>query len=232
LFSLAIALNNAIRSAYEAIRCWWQWGCVWISKSIQQELQIVADLLLEPEYSPIWSRYIGLLIPREATHTILSDASFAGIGGWSPDFKIQWRITRADLVLLGFKMKHINKYKQEPLDAKTDGLHINPLEFLAAIINLWLVLKLVQQLPPLLTGYIIDLLSDNTSVLSWMHLTAQTRDPRLQPLARFMSTLLVMAGRHLTRVQPNHIPGDDNFEADTLSQSENGQIPLWEHTIS
>jgi hypothetical protein len=231
-FSLAIALNQAVRSAYEAIRRWWQRGRVWVSKSIQQELRLVAAFLLEPEYSPLWSRYIGLLVPREATHTILSDASYAGIGGWSPDFLIQWRITRADLVLLGFKMKHINKYKQEPLDATTDGLHINPLEFLAAIINLWLVLKLVQKLPPLLTGYIIDLLSDNTSALSWMHLTAQTRDPRLQPLARFTSTLLVMASRYLTRVQPNHIPGDDNFEADTLSRSENGQVPSWERVIS
>jgi hypothetical protein len=62
-------------------------------------------------------------------------------------------------------MKHINKYKQEPLDAKTNSLNINPLEYLAAIINLWLVLKLVMRLPPLLMGYIVDLLSDNTSAL-------------------------------------------------------------------
>jgi hypothetical protein len=94
-----------------------------------------------------------------------------------------------DLVVLGFNMKQIDKYKQEPLDATTEGLHINPLEFLAAIINLWLVLKLVVQLPANPIGYIIDLLSDNTSTLSWMQLTAQTRDPRLQPLARIISTI-------------------------------------------
>jgi hypothetical protein len=41
-FSLAIALNQAVRSAYEAIRRWWQRGRVWISKSIQQELHMVA----------------------------------------------------------------------------------------------------------------------------------------------------------------------------------------------
>jgi hypothetical protein len=114
-------------------------------------------------------------------------------------------------------MKHINKYKQEPLDASTEGLHINPLEFLVTIINLWLVLKLVMQLPANPTGYIMDPLSDNTSALVWMRLTAQTRDPRLQPLARLTSTMLVMTSRYLTRVQPKHNPGDDNFEADTLS---------------
>jgi hypothetical protein len=54
----------------------------------------------------------------------------------------------------------------------------------------------------------------------------------LQPLARFPSTLLVIASRHLTRVQPKHIPGDDNIEADFLSRTENGQIPSWEHVIS
>jgi hypothetical protein len=231
-FSLALALNHAVRTSYEAIRRWWQRGRVWISKSVQQDLRIVANWLLEPEYSPVWSSYIGLLVPRVATHTILSDASYAGIGGWSPDFAIQWRVTREDLVLLGFNMKHINKYQQEPLDAQTAGLHINPLEYLAAIVNLWLVLKLVVLLPPLLTGYIVDLLSDNTSALSWMHLTAQTRDPRLQPLARLTSTMLVRARCHLTRVQPKHIPGDDNFEADTLSRSENGRTPSWERVIS
>jgi hypothetical protein len=165
-------------------------------------------------------------------HTILLDASYAGIGGWSPDFNIQGRITWTDLVVLGFNMKHINKYKQEPLNATTGGLHINPLEFLAAIINLWLVLKLVVQLPVNRTGYIIDLLSDNTSALSWMRLTAQTRDPRLQPLACITSTMLVMTSCHLTRVQPKHIPGNDNFKADTLSRSENGQVPPWERVIS
>jgi hypothetical protein len=56
-------------------------------------------------------------------------------------------------------------------------------------------------------GYIIDLLLDNTSALSWMHLTAQIRDP----------TMLVMASHHLTHVQPKHIAGDDNFKVDNIS---------------
>jgi hypothetical protein len=88
------------------------------------------------------------------------------------------------------------------------------------------------QLPANSTGYIIDLLSDNTSALSWMRLTAQTHDPRLQPLARIKSTMLVMTSRHLTRVQPKHITGSDNFKVDTLSRSEKGQVPSWERDIS
>ena len=137
----------------------------------------IAAILIEPEWSPVWSQYIGLLVPRDATHTILSDASYAGIGGWSPDFRIQWRVTRADLIDLGFAMKIIDAYEAEPLDATSTGLHINPLEFLGCIVNMWILLKQVQTLALCPTGYIVDLLSDNTSALSWMKLTAITRDP-------------------------------------------------------
>jgi hypothetical protein len=70
------------------------------------------------------------------------------------------------------------------------GLHINPLEFIAAIINLWLLLKCIQHLSP-----IVDLWSDNTSALSWMKVTAATRNPDLQPLARFALALLVQTSR-------------------------------------
>jgi hypothetical protein len=138
---------------------------------------IAEILLIEPEFSPVWSQYIGLLIPRDATHHIFSNASYAGIGGWSPDFQIQWRVTRADLLILGFPMKIIKKYADEPLDAVGEGLHINPLKFIAAIINLWLIVKLVQTLPPCLISYIIDLLLDNMSYLFWLRITASTCDP-------------------------------------------------------
>jgi hypothetical protein len=230
-YGLGYALKIALRAAFSTLRRWWTRGKIWLTKAVRKDMACIAELLLAPEFSPVWSQYIGLLIPRTATHRILSDASYAGIGGWSPDFLIQWRVTRTDLIRLGFPMKVIDKYAAEPLDATSDGLHINPLEFLATIINLWILIKLVRTLPPNKTGYIIDLLSDNTSALSWLRVTASTRDPRLQPLCRFASTLLVVASQHLTRVQPRHIPGKDNHEADFLSRSENGRVPSWERVI-
>jgi hypothetical protein len=90
---------------------------------------------------------------------------------------------------------------------------------------MWILLKQVQTLPLCPTGSIVDLLSDNTSVLSWRKLTATIRDPCLQPIARFASTFLVTASQHLTRVQSRHIPGKGNVEADLLSRSKNGRIP-------
>jgi hypothetical protein len=187
----------------------------------------ITVLLIESEFSPVWSQYIGLLVPCDATHTILLDASYAGIGGWSPNFRIQWRVTRADLIDLGFAMKFIDSYEAEPLDATSTSLHINPLEFLGCIVNMWILLKQVQTLPLCSTGYIVDLLSDNTSGLSWMKLTDTTCDPHLQPLACFAATLLFTASQHLTGVQSRHIPGKNNVEANFLSCSENGRLPTW-----
>jgi hypothetical protein len=39
----------------------------------------ITAILLEPKFSPVWSQYIGLLLPCDVMHTILLDASYAGI---------------------------------------------------------------------------------------------------------------------------------------------------------
>jgi hypothetical protein len=230
-FSLSEALKKATRSAFSNKRSWWTRGKVRLSASVRADLRFLCEFLCEPEFSPVWSRYIGLLVPRVATHELLSDASYEGIGGWSPDFEVMWRFTRDDLLLLGFPLKLVTSADGEP-ESDAAGLHINPLEFIAAIVNLWLLLKCTQQLPPCATGYIIDLLSDNTSALSWLKVTAATRNPDLQPLARFASALLVQASRLLTRVQPCHIPGKLNVEADALSRLQNGRLKSWEDVIN
>jgi hypothetical protein len=42
------------------------------------------------------------MIPQTPTHEILSDASYGGMGGWSPQFDILWRILRVDMISYGF----------------------------------------------------------------------------------------------------------------------------------
>jgi hypothetical protein len=222
-FSVTDTLKNATRQSFSPVRSWWSRGKVRFSQNVQADLRFLSEQLILPEFSPVWSCYIGLLIPRIATHSLISDASYEGLGGWSPRFEIQWRLTKEDLLELGFHIKIVEALTGEPTPDQV-GLHINPLEFIATIINLWLLLILVKSLPECTTGYIVDILSDNTSALSWLKLTATTKDTRLQPLARFASAFLIQARRHLVRVQPRHIKGDINIEADALSRYQNGRL--------
>jgi hypothetical protein len=225
-FSVADTLKNATRNAFSSHRSWWSKGKVRFSKKVQADLRFLSEQLVLPEFSPVWSCYIGLLVPRTATHSLISDASYEGLGGWSPEFEIQWRLTKDDLKELGFHVKVVEALTGEPTPDQV-GLHINPLEFIATIINMWLMLVMIKSLPTCDTGYIVDILSDNTSALSWLKLTAVTKDSRLQPLARFASALLIQARCHLTRVQPQFIAGIDNIEADALSRYQNGRLRSW-----
>jgi hypothetical protein len=81
-------------------------------------------------------------------------------------------------------MKSIGMSTDKPTDPAALGLHINPLEFLAVIINLWLALKIIGDDSICMTGSIIDLLSNNTTALSWMHVAATVPNPELQQLVR------------------------------------------------
>jgi hypothetical protein len=135
-YGLALALKIALQSAFLCLWRFWARGKVWITKSMKKDMECIANMLIEPEFSPIWSQYIGLLIPCEATHQILSDASYAGIGG----FQIPWQVMQTDCLALGFNMNIIDRFAGEPLDAGSKGLHINPLEFIACIVNLWLLI--------------------------------------------------------------------------------------------
>ena len=167
------------------------------------------------------------MVERDLTHQILSDASYAGIGGWSPSWSHLWRVTRDDLVHAGFKMKPIDAHCDEPTGHEAEGLHINPLEFLAGLINLWIALKIILQAGPRQGGYVVGLKSDNTTMLSWMSEAARTPDPLLQGLARYGSALLCVAAALLTKISPLHIQGILNHEADALSRRDKHthQIP-------
>jgi hypothetical protein len=67
-FSLADALKQACRSTFHPSRTWWSRGKVRLSKRVIADLRLLMKVLELPEYSPVWSSYIGLLIPRVATH--------------------------------------------------------------------------------------------------------------------------------------------------------------------
>jgi hypothetical protein len=120
-----------------------------------RDFTVMVSALRLPKFHPTWTRPIALLIPRTATHTFLSDASYGGLSGSSPEFSIMWRVMKDALSLYGFPMQHLDS-AGEPVDFDNQGLHINPLEIIAIIINIWLALKLIEACPALAsTGYIV-----------------------------------------------------------------------------
>ena len=181
---------------------------------------------------PILTRPICLMVPREATHRVLSDASYVGIGGWSPTFKFQWRIFRKDLLAVGFPIRLINKINEPEVLADNPGLNINPLEFLAVVINIWLTLSCLRKIPLFPTSYIVDFLSDNTTVLTWMKYADTTPDPFLCHLAHVSLAILVEAATHHVHFQATHTAGVPNHEADYLSRLVNGFPPSWKSVMN
>ena len=232
-WSIQLALTTAARAARNKPAHFWRYGSIRLLKDVRSDLREVVRYLNEPEFSPTWTRLIALLVHRAATLTCLSDASYGGIGGWfHAPVSWMWRLVYDDLVRFKFDMKPIDK-ASEPRDPNDVGLHINPLEFIGTIINLWLAIKWAQRNPSCPTGHILALFADNTSAVSWLHFTAITPNSKYRHLARVASALLVAAANLTMRVQPQHIAGLKNGEADCLSRLKNGRnVPSWDAVIA
>ena len=140
-----------------------------------------------------------------------------------------WRLSRDDLVSHGFDMKHIDTIHGEPSPSDSHGLHINILEFIAIIINVWITLKLILRLPTTPGGHIVNAISDNTSALSWMQYAARSHAPPIRRLSRLMNAFFLF-NTAPTRLQSSYIPGQLNTEADLLSRFT--LAPTWDSVIS
>jgi hypothetical protein len=230
--SIRLALTRAVRRAAARSRAFWHRGVMRLFTAVITDLNIVLVALAEPEWSPTWTRLIALMIPRTPTHEFLSDASYGGMGGWSQQFRVLWRILRADLIHYGFSMKAINS-ANEPSDLfNPDGIHINLLEFAGVLIDLFIGIKLLTRLeiPP--TGFILELIADNTSALAWLKYAATTENQSVRALARLASCFIMIATNQFISIQGSHISGPENIEADCLSRLlPNGAVPSWDYVL-
>jgi hypothetical protein len=79
-----------------------------------------------------------------------------------------WHLDGNDLLDCGFALEWLEEDVMVADMADPDCHHINILELIALIINIWLTLVSFTQHGNILGGHIITMLADNTSALSWM----------------------------------------------------------------
>ena len=161
-----------------------------------------------------------------------SDASYGGIGGWSPDFHFMWRVMHTDLRRFGFPLRDPTATSQHPPPIEGDYLHINPLEFLALVVNIWLATVLTRTAPSRVGGYVLHALADNTTALSWLKHAATSDNSSVRYWARLASALLVDIASHHATLTADHIQGKLNTGADILSRLVNGSAPTWAYVTS
>jgi len=166
------------------------------------------------------------LVPR--TITLISDACYGGLGCWAQGHPLIWRLNKADLEACGF----ILPTGREPSEAEkkeVDFDHINILEFVAVIVNIGVAVRYLMLQPRRTAHVIMNVLSDNTSALSWMKHAARTKKKPVCRLARFLQALLTYYPLPI-RVQGDHIKGDESTVADLLSQF--SLAPHWASVIA
>ena len=215
--------DHARHAGMAAIRkkSWWKYHSVDITEDCLADIRLLRQNLGD-QHKALWKRPIGLLIKREPTSRSLGDAAYTGIGGWSPAHKFLWRITREELIAMGFPMHELLPRSNEPVDpADPDKLHINVLEFITLIIQLWLSLFFAKKEPNKPGGHIIELLADNTSALSWLRYATRTKKRIVRHLAIFAQYLLTFSGTSdFVQLTGCHKPGKLNCEADACSRPE------------
>jgi hypothetical protein len=210
---------------------WWRHGILKIPRGICADIELMRQNISFDANDTNWKRYIGFLIDRSPNCEAIQDAAHEGLGGWSSTFRFMWRITHDELRdhPISWDMKVFDEDRLDaPVHAK--GLHINILEFLAIIINLWFVLWVIRtrDTPP--GGWILSLRTDNTSALSWLQHSARTKNPIVRRLSRFLIQMLLQAHFPGT-ISSSHIPGKENDEADCVSRPES-RAPTWESVIA
>ena len=242
--------NDAIRRSKGASRnsSWWRRNQLQVPNFVWKDLRLLLSVVdSSDKMDPFWHRPIGLLIPRTTTHVAFQDASYEGLGGFSLDFGFSWRVTREELVSAGFPLPPLDGDPSFPFPADcplqtastdstgapsalfTSTTHINILEFVAAIINYWMILWRCRFLDEPEGGWVIAIMGDNTSALSWMRHAARARSLPVQRLSRLFVRLPILFNFQ-GKVTGAHVPGHLNTIADHLSRPLT-EAPTWDSVM-
>ena len=157
------------------------------------DIRLLTDDLQSLHLTSLWERHIGLCVPRYPHATLLSDASYEGLGGYSLYLNFAWRLSFHDLNSMGFKV-HLT----EPLvywepDIDPNKIHIDIFELLVIIINIILAVCCMNRLPPPSSGWVLHARVDNTSALSWTQYASRSTWIDVRLLTHFLSAFLIFS---------------------------------------
>jgi hypothetical protein len=167
----------------------------WLSKPALRDLQLFHDVFLQKINVGI---NLNLLTYRRPTHILFSDACPKGLGGCLLNTGKAWR------------------WEMPSEFADSVQLKNNLLEFLAAVITIWL--ELLDKSTPHLSCILA--LGDNTSAVGWLHKTNvdESNDKALHLTSRKLAMLLL---DFECCIYSQHFKGAYNEVADTLSRRHN-----------
>ena len=188
---------------------------IFLPLSIRRHLLLLRTILLSPS-THAWARPIGLLVHRRPDAVTHTDASLVGLGGLSLQLQFMWRCRCDTFALPGAK-----------------PLHINILELMAYIINIYFVLLRLRSPTPWTMcatdhaiGFLLHALIDNTSALGWIRHGVRSTHPQVRKLCKFLLLLIFEANSSFPfHVQPFHIAGKLNTHADAISRPQD--YPAW-----
>ena len=218
---------------------WWRHHRLVVDWLTILDLKLLRYTLTGPKATLAWTQPISLIIPREPTGEPIGDASFEGMGGYCLKYGYMWRLSHADLKSCGLDIPKedaelIQRYQAAKESGDTETVkhlaHINILEFIAIIINIWMFIKIGKKLesdPKF--EHIIHARTDNTSALSWLMHASRTKKPPVRNLARHFQLLLTQTPVPY-KLQPSHIAGKINENADLLSRPKS-RAPSWASVI-
>lgn len=236
------------------LRRWYQRRQIRLPTPILSELRQFHSLISDDIHDPAWCRPIGLLVPRDPTIVVFTDASSLALGGWSRQSELNhmWRITIDDLIAAGLHphmgWNNANNYHEPEIDPRK--IHINVLELFAIFIELWICLRQLQlvhtssstNIPNPASpeapaehfphgGHRLLARADNTSALSWLRYATRTKRAPVRRIARLLTGFLCHPfPNSFVRIQGLHVPGSANVNADHLSRYE--KSPSWEAVMA
>ena len=105
---LQLNLSDYVRSEYrrlpasmhartKAQSIWSKRKFMIVNNDTALDIRLLTEALQSLHLTSLWERHLGLCVPRDPHATLLSDASYEGLGGYSLYLNFAWRLSSHDL---------------------------------------------------------------------------------------------------------------------------------------